>query len=253
MPKHIQAPPGFEIAAHAAKKEAVRDLMAPGPGTPWEDRGSSNAVVAYFKTAIMSLTSPVKLFHAIRRPETRGDATSFVVAAGFVFGLSWLGHSLAMIPHLRHRVEKPLEDIGLYLLGSGLQFLIMPLAAVLMLKFVVGLVSKIAATELQGKAPDVLIYNVLAYALGPSVLALIPVIGPPLALVWIFIAMCVAGINRLHVSKSGTIIAMILSWVAGAAISAGIFFVVWLAWSQIAAGEYGEPPEDVPSSFSAHP
>jgi hypothetical protein len=53
----------------------------------------------------------------------------------------------------------------------------------------------------------VLIQNIFCYCLGPSLLALIPIAGPPLALVFIFIAWCVSGAKRLYVSWRGAIIA----------------------------------------------
>ena len=40
--------------------------------------------------------------------------------------------------------------------------------------------------------PEVLIYNVNVYALGPSLLALIPFVGPPIALLWIYIDLVAA-------------------------------------------------------------
>ena len=58
MAKNIQAPDDVQIAAMNIEYESIGNLMAPGPGTPWEDRGSIGAIPAFFKTAIMSMTSP---------------------------------------------------------------------------------------------------------------------------------------------------------------------------------------------------
>jgi hypothetical protein len=67
------------------------------------------------------------------------------------------------------------------------------------------------STELKNNAPPVLLHNIFCYCLGPSLLALIPVAGPPLALIFIFIAWCTGGAKRLYISWRGAIVASVLA------------------------------------------
>src|SRR5579871_1848708 len=72
----------FPSGAPAKKAAgAFIDLMRPGDGTPWEDRGSSGALVAYFKTVARSITSPGRLLDHIRRPETTDDVKGFALVS----------------------------------------------------------------------------------------------------------------------------------------------------------------------------
>ena len=67
------------------------------------------------------------------------------------------------------------------------------------------------STELKNAAPRVLLHNMFCYCLGPSLLAPIPVAGPPLALLFIFLVWCVGGGKRLYISWRGAIVAAVLS------------------------------------------
>ena len=55
VPDFVQ---GIQMPNMKNKSATPIDLMRPGNGTPWEDRGSTGAVGAYIKTVIKSLTSP---------------------------------------------------------------------------------------------------------------------------------------------------------------------------------------------------
>jgi hypothetical protein len=83
----------------------------------------------------------------------------------------------------------------------------------LLLNAISRLFFKLVATgDVKAKAPQVLTYNVYAYCLGPSVLALIPFyIGPAIALVWIVCLFIYAAMARLAVKTSGAIICNLLS------------------------------------------
>jgi hypothetical protein len=67
------------------------------------------------------------------------------------------------------------------------------------------------STELKNAAPRVLLHNLFCYSMGPSILAPIPVAGPPLALLFIFLMWCVGGGKRLYISWRGTIVAAVLT------------------------------------------
>src|SRR5690349_16616185 len=86
MPR-IQPGPNIHIAALEKKKVEQANLMQPGSGTPWEDRGHLGTVKAVFATAVASLKAPVQLLNTIRRPETHSDARGYVIGCGIVWGL----------------------------------------------------------------------------------------------------------------------------------------------------------------------
>src|SRR6266705_6979086 len=81
-------PPNVAIASLDARKQTMFNLMAPGPGTPWEDRGSIGVIGAFFKTAFRSMFKPAELLDSIRRPETGGDSFSFAIGCGVMWALS---------------------------------------------------------------------------------------------------------------------------------------------------------------------
>src|SRR3954463_11332694 len=85
MAKAYEAPPGVDIAAlRTTKKMGAMDLMRPGEGTPWEDRGAQGTLKAFLGTCMRSITSPALLLDHIRRPDTTHEAR------GFAFGCSAL-------------------------------------------------------------------------------------------------------------------------------------------------------------------
>src|SRR3954452_10511067 len=87
---NVQTPDDVQIASMNVRQATVGDLLAPGPGTPWEDRSSIGLIPAFFKTVIQSMTSPGTLLHSLRRPETTGDARVFVFLCGVFWGLGWV-------------------------------------------------------------------------------------------------------------------------------------------------------------------
>ena len=68
MTKNPNFVQGIEMPAMKNKGGGQVDLMRPGNGTPWEDRGSSGVIGAYFSTVFKSMTSPGLLMDHIRRP-----------------------------------------------------------------------------------------------------------------------------------------------------------------------------------------
>src|SRR3954470_3812465 len=93
-------PSNVAIASLDARKQTMFNLMAPGPGTPWEDRGSIGVIKAFFKTAFASMFKPAKLLDSIRRPETGGDSRSFAIASGLMWSLSVIVHGYFYYHHM---------------------------------------------------------------------------------------------------------------------------------------------------------
>src|SRR6266566_4018924 len=100
MAKSSIPPPGVAIASLDARKTQILNLMAPGPGTAWEDRGSIGVFGAFFKTAFKSMFKPAQLLDSIRRPETGGDSFSFALGCGVMWALSALLHGYIYYHHM---------------------------------------------------------------------------------------------------------------------------------------------------------
>ena len=207
----VRTPDNIEIASLKKKQVAQFNPMTPGSGTPWEDRGTHGTVGAFFKTCIMSMLSPGKLANQIRRPETRNDATAFVIGCAICWGLSALLHGLILYPHFRDLPHADFDStnyiiycvIGMLAGGGGMWGLFMVYTA---------MYHKLVSQEKsQSALPTVLLYNVNAYALGPSLLALIPFAGPPLAILLIGINQVAVGIKRLHLRFAAAAIDALLS------------------------------------------
>jgi len=64
---------------------------------------------------------------------------------------------------------------------------------------------------MKSKAPPILAYNMFGYCLGPSLLAIVPIAGPILAIIWIAIALMVGGATRLKISVKGAVIASLVA------------------------------------------
>jgi hypothetical protein len=187
------APEGFEIAALKQKQAEVWDPMAHGPGTPWEDRATQGTVVAFFKTAIASMTRPRQLALDLRRPETTRDARGFVIGCGIPWGISaayhivWALYHKANHPELLDKKTDLSLDVGDY---SGL-WLSIDLAValvggtigiVLLWTLFTAIYNHLVQQEARPvKVTEPLVANVAAYAFGPSLLAVLPIVGPPLA------------------------------------------------------------------------
>ena len=213
MAKAYEAPAGVDIAAlkNKNKQTGPMDLTMPGDGTPWEDRGNLGLPKAFIQTAVSSVTKPARLLDHIRRPDTSGEATQFAIGCSALWAISTFVHVI-----LYHKLYPPpsewqLPESPFYAKALVLGLLTGAGAYVLCVMFASRLYMAMISTELKNNAPRVLIHNIFCYCLGPSILALIPVIGPPLALLLIFIAWCAAGAKRLYVSWRGAIVASVLA------------------------------------------
>ena len=215
MAKGYEAPPGVDIAAlRNKKKTAALDLMMPGPGTPWEDRGNLGLVKAFVQTCIQSITKPGLLLDHIRRPDTTGEARQFAYGCAALWAVSVAVHAI-----LYHVMNPPPAEWGLAESQFYIYALIMGVLAgagafVLCVMFASRMYFAMVSTELKNAAPRVLLHNMFCYNLGPSILAPVPVIGPPAALLFIFIAWIVGGAKRLYISWRGAVVAAVLTMAA---------------------------------------
>jgi hypothetical protein len=223
MAKNIESPEDVQIPSMNVQQQHLGNLMAPGPGTPWEDRGSIGFLPAFFKTAVMSMTSPGRLLGDLRRPETPNDARVFAIVCGVFWGLSWVIHDYVALVHSGKRFD--LIDNGQIFL---LHFVLGLAGTWVILNFVSRLFYKLAsAGDVRVKTPLVLTYNVYAYCLGPSILAIIPFgIGPILAFVWIFCLFVYGAINRLAAKTGGAIVCNIFAVGAVGGIAAGAYLLL---------------------------
>ena len=237
MAKNVQTPDDVQIASMNIEAERIGNLLAPGPGTPWEDRGSIGVIPAFFKTVIMSMTAPGKLLHSIRRPETLGDARIFVIICGVLWGISWVIHDAIAFSHeidpkLQRRPDFDFTDQGYQWI---FHFVLAAVATWLLLGFITRLFYKlVSAGEMKQKFPLALNYTVYAYCLGPSILALIPFyIGPGIAIIWIFLLCVFAAKSRLAIKTNGAIICNALCFGGILGLSAGGYFLLRLIYDKV--------------------
>ncbi|HEY7090994.1 MAG TPA: hypothetical protein VH518_23055 [Tepidisphaeraceae bacterium] len=207
MPK-ITPGPDIRIAAMEKKKVELANLMQPGAGTPWEDRGSTGAIKAFFATCVMGLKSPVKLLSSIRRPETPSDARGFMIGCGVMWGIGAIVQSVLLRLHWGADWEPDGFRIGVAVLA-----ILSVVIVYLMHALATAMLTKMNSVELGARAPSVLTYNVLSYVLSPSLLAPIPVIGPAVAGIWIVCLGIVACTRRLKLKVATAIINVLLTTV----------------------------------------
>jgi hypothetical protein len=248
MQKGYEAPPGVDIAALRNRKTNVAmDLMRPGEGTPWEDRGSLGVVKAFFVTCMKSITSPGMLLDHIRRPDTTKEASFFAYGCAAFWAVSTVIHMLIWDklyrPAWASRLLQEYDftyDRQFYIKIAIMSVAVAVASYVLLVWFASRMYFAMISTELKNNAPRVLLHNMFCYCMGPSILSIIPVVGPPLALALIFIDWCVGGAKRLYISWRGTVVAAVLSM----AVSLVIFAAAWFVLSFISSNMLSlkEPP-----------
>jgi hypothetical protein len=236
----IRTPDNIAIASLKQKQAEHFDPMAPGAGTPWEDRGSHGMLGAFLKTCKMSLVSPTQLQRLIRRPETTGDATSFLITCCILWGASAFIHGLILLP-AASRTPNATFDQNLYLIYCAISFVAMGAGMYLLFRLYNIIYAKLLAQEkTQSPLPAPLLYNVTAYAMGPSLLAILPIIGPPLAMLWIFINLILAGSKRLRIRATAAFIDALLAFIVVVA-AGGIGY--WIGDNIILHQVLGDPVE----------
>lgn len=255
MAKSYEAPPGVDIAALRTKqKNTAMDLMRPGEGTPWEDRGAIGTPKAFLGTCVRSITSPALLLDHIRRPDTTHEASAFAYGCSALWVVSTAIHmvlyNVMFPPKWKAYWEQTVGgsyDTQFYIKTVVLSVLTGGAVYLLCVMFAKRMYYAMVSTELKNNAPRVLIHNIFCYCLGPSLLSLIPVAGPPLAILMIFLAWCAAGAKRLYISWRGAIVAAVLTMAASLIIFGAGFFLANMVMNQIV--NLVEPPPEPEGGF----
>jgi hypothetical protein len=225
MAKNIEAPSGVEIASQRKQQARLRNLMEPGAGTPWEDRGSVGFVGAFFKTAFAAMFAPRRLLDSMRRPETASDARILCIVYGVFWGLGWVINDVVSFQRSNSTFE--LTEHGYawvihFVLGVAATFFVLQFGSALFYKL-------ISASASRTQAPPILVYNVFVYCLGPSILALIPFgIGALVALLWIFGLFIFAATSRLAVKGGNALVCALIAF--GVTLGGAVLAYLGLRW-----------------------
>lgn len=223
--------PDFEIAALRQKNVHFVDLMKPGSGTPWEDRGSQGMITAFLKTCWRSLFNHRLLLDHMRRPETTSEATGFAVGCAILWALSFAIWNA--FRYYQFSSDPKVWDVNSgsqYFIESALESVVIFALVLAMLKIGATMYGKLIAGEAKGRVPEVLIYNCFAYSLGPSLLTLIPGIGWPIAFIWIFANLLTAGRKRMYLGSGGTITNTLLVMAVWLLAAGALWCAIWLVW-----------------------
>jgi hypothetical protein len=229
MTKRIQASDDVQIAALNKKREGAYDLMRPGEGTPWENRGQSGLLAAFFKTIARAMSAPTLLVDHIRRPETASDINAYVIGCGLALSLATL-IQCTILYMAAHGNAKMVVDPTSFWEGAAVLIIIMPALWWLLVRIGCNAYKFLVTGDSKQKAPPVLYQNVLGYMASPIVLAVIPFgIGLTIGVLWMMILWIIAGRRRLYINPAATVIATIGSVLAMGIIgSAVVFGLYWL-------------------------
>jgi hypothetical protein len=241
MAKHIPPPPDFEIAALQKKVVESRNPMEAGSGTPWEDRGTLGVIGAFFKTCVMSLKAPGQLLVQIRRPETIGDGRAFASGCGVCWGVSLVIHRLLMLRLWYHDDRRYEIDMTFFWIENALFFAGAIGGVLLFIHVVSRIYHKMVESEIKHPVTPALFVNLFSYALAPSLLALVPVAGPVLAVCWILALLVIAGSARLRLNAGSAAVASFISVAAMVLACLAAWFVVrMLVWEAMTGGAINE-------------
>ena len=213
----------MDALGRGVKKEVVYDLMRGGPGTPWENRGEHGAAGGFLKTAVRSVFSPGLLFDHIRSTTVTADAERFLRICAVFWGIATAIYRAVMF----YRLDPSAYDVDTYtyMIVSAIETVGGAIFAYAMFRLVILIYHKLVITEIRQAVPASLTYNIGAYAMGASIFAIIPVIGPLLAVVGSFVSLAVAGRKRLFVSWRGAIIDALLAFVVAIVATIVMYFV----------------------------
>ena len=229
-------PEGYEIGALRKRQVEQWNPMAPGVGTPWEDRATHGTVGAFLKTCVASMTRPRKLADGIRRPETNTDVKPFVYGCAACWGVSAGYHVAWALWHKAHSPPPPKFDLDeVSNLWVGIDIVVSLAGAavgvVLLWMMFTAIYNRLVQQEARPvKLTEPLIANVTGYAFGPSLLALIPIAGPPLSLLVMLIVLVVIGTcSRVRLRFSAAVIDALLSFLAMVAVGVAGAAVLWVS------------------------
>lgn len=226
----------IEIAALKKKETVTYNLMMPGAGTPWEDRGRSGIITAFFKTCWRSLFSHRSLLDQIRRPETTQDATGFALGCALLWSVSIALWDIWSYYQFNDPTKWNVNGQQ-YFIESAVRVAAMFGIILLLLKVGSGFFAHLLANSAGQPVPSVLVYNVFAYSLGPSLLAVVPVFGWGLAGLWIFVDLIIGAKTRLYLRTREAVINTMLVF-AGAMI---MLLAVYYAGVLLRVLLYGDP------------
>ncbi len=241
----ITTPEHIKIKSLEKKTASTLNVMQPGEGTPWENRGELGYVSAFFASLSASLSAPVKHAWAIRRPDAGGDALAFGYGLGVMWALGVLTHAALLF----FLLEAP---DGYTMTVFADQFWIRAAVVAVLVGGASGVVVSLIAlvfdkaTGFDRRQPvrATLVQAVTAYGLAPTALVAIPVVGPIVAALWSTLTLGRLAAGRLDTKPAGAWFGAIITWVV-------IALVVVVGWYVIGFGvdlilgpavEYNEIP-----------
>ena len=119
----------------------------------------------------------------------------------------------------------------------GGELYIGPVPYLLFIFFVSRVYQKMVATEVKYPTTQALYVNLFAYALGPSLLAVIPIAGPVLTIGWTFVLLIIGGATRLRLNAGSAAVASFISMAAMLLGCAAAWFVLrMLVWEAMTGG-----------------
>jgi hypothetical protein len=231
----------FRIAAQQQKKSAeIDDIMASGPGIPWEDRGSRGFLSALLSTAFAMMFHPAKTLAKLRRPETSTDAKVFSYAIGGVWFIAYCMQSTFSYYRFFNNINDPkIEfDSQQYVINTALGAVLCAVAAIFLCKIVSMMFYRLTAFDATTNSPPVLSYNCVTYLASASILAIIPGgpkpwlhVAPLVVAVWIYFSMIPVAASRLRIRMGAAIIGSTLTFLATVAMVAGGVTLINFLWN----------------------
>lgn len=183
-----------------------------GPGFPWPPRPRESALQALAETLRRSLFQPTQFFRALPPDAPLGPALLYYLVIGVLaagIGLFW-GSLFAVVA--------PGDGVLAAMLGAGegdwgwrvVEFLLSPLWLVLVL-YVVAAIVHVALVIFGGARRGFGgSLRALAYAVGPQLLVIVPVVGYIAAAVW-GLVLSVIGLREVHGTSTGRALAAVLA------------------------------------------
>jgi hypothetical protein len=210
-------------SGRGAKKGVAYDLMRGGAGTPWENRGEYGTAGGFIKSAMRSVFKPDLLFNHIRSTTVTTEANTFLWICAACWGVATALYKA--VAFYRYDASKYDIDTNTYVIISVIETAGAVAFAYAMLRLIILIYHKLVITEIKQPVPVTLTFNIAAYAMGASVFAIIPIVGPLLALAGCFVSLVAAGRKRLFVSWRGAVIDAMLAFVVAIVATILLFFI----------------------------
>ena len=222
MPR-VPTPTGVKIKALEKQREDRTDLMHPGTGIAWEDRGRLGAIRAFVKTAGGVMARPGGRRWEMRGDDTRAEASGFVGIVGVVCGL---GDAVqAAWARFMQNAEMAPAQIAEWVIFVGCA----TIAPWLLAKVGSRLYASIAAPGLRNRVSPSLMDSIFFYIAAPAVFMLVPIAGPWIALVGTVLMVLIAPRLRLKLTMpEGTIAGALASATMGGIAIGGYLLLAWV-------------------------